>query len=93
MPVTGVDVTISGVARPTGGAENRLAYIGNFSKELPAEEGFFLRREDEAALKRHFCSELSAILIRIKEWLSPFCYLGTVTHVTSGWRTYSWGRS
>ena len=93
MPVTGVGVTISGVTRPTGGAENRLIYIGDFSEELPAEAGFFLRREDKAALKRLFCPELSAILIRIKEWLSPFCYSGTVTHVTSGWRIFSWGRS
>ena len=67
VPVTWVDATISGVARQTGGAENRLAYIGDFSKELPDEEGFFLQREDEAALKRLFCSELSAILTRIKE--------------------------
>jgi len=72
MPVTGVGVTISGVARPTGGAENRLVYIANFSKELPDEEEFCLPREDEAALKRLFCPELSAILIRIKEWLPPF---------------------
>jgi hypothetical protein len=42
MSVTWVDATISGAARPTGGAENRQACIGDFSKELPDEEGFFL---------------------------------------------------
>ena len=47
-------MTISGVARPTGGAENRLVYIANFSKELPDEEEFCLPREDEAAVKMLF---------------------------------------
>jgi hypothetical protein len=42
MPVTRADATISGVVRPTGGAENRQACIVDFSKELPDEEGFFL---------------------------------------------------
>ena len=54
VPVTWVDATISGVARQTGGAANRLAYIGDFSKELPDEEGFFSAARRRGGAKKAF---------------------------------------
>jgi hypothetical protein len=54
VPITWVDATISGVARPTGGAENKLVYIGDFSKELSDEEGFFSAARRRGGAKNGF---------------------------------------
>jgi hypothetical protein len=62
MPVTWVDATIFGVARPTGGAENRLAHVrSSCAKAMKPHSGSRLSRAGSRLSSASFPDALHAM--------------------------------
>jgi hypothetical protein len=86
VPATWDNATISGVGRPTGGAENRLVQSVISVMEFRTT-GVFLRRDIDVSLKKAFFARDFRQSRQVFEERRPASrYSGTVMRVTFCWR-------